>query len=312
MDLASGHLVLHTPLADRPLQAPIDTRLATHRGEVVLEWRPGSPRRESPRVSGCLTAFMGLIRAADEEILAFARQWGPLALCRHGQPFRHRLGPFEVRGAQFCMPWMVSDRTNGRAPSGEEDDVQNLWERGSLRRWRYYAEWFEAFLSIAANLSNGKSGTLDDWAVLNGGPVDPDWSIASLSLARQRDMTAFMLTRLLQDTGVQTVVRWQPDARAPRLVLLPYDPHDVYFERHEGHSWPVRSLFGVLACQLAAAVQMSLYRCERCDRVVPAKRKRRYCDDCAEERTLETKRASWHKHGKAWPSQQQRQKGAGT
>src|SRR5262245_47356558 len=47
---------------------------------------------------GLLEGFIKLADAPDEAILAYARRWGPLWLCKHGDPFRSDIvncGPFE-------------------------------------------------------------------------------------------------------------------------------------------------------------------------------------------------------------------------
>src|SRR5687767_6046125 len=58
-----------------------------------LAWSVAARRRRRVRVSpGLLADFVRLDQAPDESILDYARRWGPLWLCKHGEPWRNHVG----------------------------------------------------------------------------------------------------------------------------------------------------------------------------------------------------------------------------
>src|SRR5947208_16106489 len=58
----------------------------------VLQWRLGKAPGLAPPTAGAagaLDGFIRLVAASDEEVLAYARRWGMLQLCKHDRPFTH-------------------------------------------------------------------------------------------------------------------------------------------------------------------------------------------------------------------------------
>ena len=54
-------------------------------------------RRLSQRAEGgLLNDFLRLESATDRQILAFAKRWGPLQLCKHRRPYRHESNDLEA------------------------------------------------------------------------------------------------------------------------------------------------------------------------------------------------------------------------
>jgi hypothetical protein len=90
-----------------------------------------------------LTEFVTLDEAPAERILAYARQYGPLGFCQHGDA-GHRLLP---RG---CSPRVCTTATG--QPAVRED---TQW-------WRNLAGHARALLNVAAQLSKGR---VDDSAL---------------------------------------------------------------------------------------------------------------------------------------------------
>jgi hypothetical protein len=93
--------------------------------------------------------FANLAEAPDEAHLAFARVWGTLGLCPHGQTIHHQSPP--------CLP-----RSVGR------EYVE------SLSQWRRRARHVLALLNIRAALNREEAGATDEWQQVWPGkpPVD--------------------------------------------------------------------------------------------------------------------------------------------
>jgi len=127
-----------------------------------------------------LDDFLGLSRGRPEDILSFARRYGPLYLCGHQIPACHAIdreraalqGPLDaaVRGAalrqeldpdQLLVPGEYSPaRFDGCPPTRREP----------LSVWWRYRDRIEAVVQIAARLHRGEPGPSDAWKVLLSGP----------------------------------------------------------------------------------------------------------------------------------------------
>src|SRR3954452_565692 len=57
-------------------------------GRLVSRLMP-RPTRRVRAGPGLLEDFLGLARGRDERVLAYAKRWGPLWLCEHGEPWRN-------------------------------------------------------------------------------------------------------------------------------------------------------------------------------------------------------------------------------
>jgi hypothetical protein len=112
----------------------------TARGMRVL----GSRTRRAG--ADLLTEFIQLDEAPAERILAYARRYGPLGFCEHGDP-RHRLSP------HGCAP-----ATDRHQPAIRE----------ALQWWRNLAGHARALLNVAAQLF--KKGRVDDLALARLNP----------------------------------------------------------------------------------------------------------------------------------------------
>lgn len=86
----TGRDVVGAPLAVLPWVAPAD--VTARRG--MLEWSGTGALVGSLDTRGLLDAFVPLADAPDDAVAAFARRYGVLGCCRHGEPFPH------VRDAQ--------------------------------------------------------------------------------------------------------------------------------------------------------------------------------------------------------------------
>lgn len=87
---------------------------------------------------GLLDDFLRLASSTDQEILAFARRWGPLYLCRHAMPFQHNApGRPGYDPQNPCMP-------TGFAGAGS-------WAYERLADWRRYSSQAQEILKLLEN-----------------------------------------------------------------------------------------------------------------------------------------------------------------
>jgi len=120
-----------------------ETARARSRSTNSLWARPGP---------GLLEDFLKLVRRPDEAVLAYARRWGPLWLCRHGEPWRNH--------QPECGPaWDEADDEED-----EEVAVRGYWERTS--DWRLMANEAAATIRIARQVQAGRLARLRDWETL--------------------------------------------------------------------------------------------------------------------------------------------------
>jgi len=138
---------------------------------------------------------------------------------------------------------------------------------------------------VAANLQNDLPGNRSDWQAIRAVMPDPTTEEGRAAMAdgraawapwrpnlenvdANRSMIAGIVTTWLRFGGAQPVMDWRPTDRVPTVF------------------WYRASLTGVLALQLAAAVQSPSYRCAGCQRpfTLPEGSRRRarnrnaYCD----------------------------------
>ena len=239
------------------------------------------PRIESPPVDKCLTAFLRVGDATDDEILRFARTWGPLGLCEHGRPFGHA----------DCLPWGNNYSELG---ARDRDWEQYLWYSESLADWRALARDMRESMTIAIDVRDGR-GRRGQWVK----SADPDWP--GLQPTPGGSDVAMHLDDWIKDTGMRPYMEWVESERAFRLALSVDAPFDRHWYPHVGgDTWPVGTLFGLLVAQLATALQTPLYRCEECGKAYPSERRprsdrKRRCKSCAERSRLASKRRWWRK-----------------
>ncbi|MGO9057287.1 MAG: hypothetical protein ACLQU2_07865 [Candidatus Binataceae bacterium] len=135
---------------DRPSRLPIwfMPPKVTLDGEWLTFHRPiGKLRRggfalQASKVGagrGLLTEFVTLDDAPADQILEYARRYGPLGFCQHGDP-NHRLG------SEGCLPMVVPARKPNEAGQVRE----------AVQWWRNLAGHARALLNVAAQLSKGK------------------------------------------------------------------------------------------------------------------------------------------------------------
>lgn len=259
----------------RPTRLWIPRQIAVQKG--VLRWDDSAGY--SPKAvdlvagdEGFLRGFLALKEASTPRILAYARSWGVLGLCRHGLPFTH--GPvWEQREKQhlektgrWVAPTTICSRPVKREP---------------LQAWRRYARVAEAMLNVAAALSTNRPPQAQDCR---------DLSLESLpgSIRWTRRFARDVLLNQLDEwleMGVVTVRL----RRAEKVSEL----GAVSLQLGRAVS---PNLFAALAAQLLLALTRSdsLYICASCglpyvrsrQKRRPKRGQRNYCSDCGRAAAL--------------------------
>jgi hypothetical protein len=210
--------------------------------------------QQSPRADGCLDQFWALAEASPERVLAFARRWGPMGICRCAQTATH---------SDFCGPVgapEVSHRGEGR-PGGDQQRWR-YWEPVAV--WRHYVRVVRAVLGVAATLEEGGALAIDDVDVLIG-HVD---RVSSIGLSNHgaelhkphvvRWIVAMVIDDWFRSANIRVSFIDQPRQKrwsAPLLVGARYDFRTgIRFGE----------LFGSLGLQLATALTSpsGLFRCD--------------------------------------------------
>jgi transposase-like protein len=92
-----------------------------------------------------------LADSSEDRILAYARKWGMLQLCKHDFPAYHSQ-----------IYWPAREVWSGSKPCYIRGEPEGpLWE--PVESWRVWARRARATLRIAADLYKGKLGELVDW-----------------------------------------------------------------------------------------------------------------------------------------------------
>jgi hypothetical protein len=255
----------------------------TQRGIPYLSWsdaKPGTTIFGGRPGSGFLEGFIELGSATDETILAFARRWGMLLICRHAVPATHSPDPWPVYQdpsgffgkdsssllsgiSDGCRPISLSSSRYARS----SDHANPLRHIEPISSWRLFSDRFRSMLNIAALLHRGQRPTEDHWEPLaarppESGEVD-DLLWPKANLAQNVD-------DMLRLGNVRFGYEWI-DGSAPQIT------------------YGTPAMFSGLALQLTLAVARadSPATCSACARIyVPERRpnaaRRNYCPVCRE------------------------------
>lgn len=183
------------PLPEEPWFVDRGVELVTDKtGAPALRWRSVRELlkgRELPRVTedpSVLDAFAALATATPERVLAFARKYGMLQLCKHGMRSLHDSRPSRVVVCGALNPEPVAVYT---ALAGE----------------------VQAILRLAARARSGRPGRPQDWDLLAGEPVPRDFQTAQ----HARSLVTLSIQRWFEDSGVRPRFTWdkqgQPEVR---------------------------------------------------------------------------------------------------
>lgn len=213
-----------------------------------------------------LDEFVGLTTAPAEAILAFARRWGVLDLCKHGLPFTHSVEKTKwgIPQSWTCAPFRNPDyRLSYWCHYGYE----SLWD------WWMWARRADAILKIAANLQAGRRGRRQDWDIV------ADWKGEGLPRpVRRDDIDAewYLLCRYVNE--------WCEVSQVS--LHISYQPHGIPAIRF-GSCWAPGRLFGTIGLQLMTRVSGagSMAVCSSCSCLftpsrIPKPLEASYCSGC--------------------------------
>jgi hypothetical protein len=222
-----------------------------------------------------IDGFLRLSDATPDEIFRYARRWGPIGFCKHGLPASHNSRWRLDRAVVKMCP-----------PCG---GTNHLWE--PLEFWRMTAKRATSLLSIAAALYDDKSGSEEDWKIVERGDLRPvdiyDWPIVN-----QRFELEWHLTHWMQMGRLIPIVTFDKKVLSFSLDVL------------NGSG-----LFGALGLQLALAASRTdgLASCFACRRpFIPSRRPKAnqhtYCPECREigRPTRDASRAYRQRKDKQW------------
>lgn len=263
----------------------------------ILEYRWGAPSEDrvfaGPGMS-CLNSFIRLDEGPEaefgERVVAFAKRWGPLGICRHGKPHLHR-----TPGG--CSPLGSQVAAAGSAETGEPDYM--YWE--PLSAWARYVKQLSGLFSLGVELRQELPGRREDWEAVKAGDA---WDRARSPYRDRSDGRNFApagrLVRLQDGTlGVgdlatepltiefRSAFGASPEVQRA-LAAHAMDIWDQYGRVGAETIWPEAAppyqrptyaqLPGVLAIELRAALESEIEpaRCYGCGRPTAPSRKPRY------------------------------------
>jgi hypothetical protein len=233
-----------------------------------LEWNdsPDAPHSDSPKTDICLSDFIQLVGAPAQQILGFAREWGPLRQIS------------DLRGAQRrgARRWRDGELTWTRWPGKVALHSNGRW-RESVTEWRVKAWELSWVLSAAAHLQAGNDLPAELRANVSGAPLttaDDQWALVHAAAARHIS---------LDDLHLEF-------RRTPGQD--PEEPSSLVFV--QGGRWPSpasRPLWTLLGLAMAAGIAspIGVYMCSNCGLPFAPKRRphltrahaHHYCQACS-------------------------------
>lgn len=132
-----------------------------------------------------LTEFCDLRDATDEQIEAFASEWGMLALCRnHPLPAGHHYGR----------------------------ECQAAW-REPLERWRAASAYIAALRSLGHAVQTGEAGELEDWRLVLDPEREDEWADAIAGPKRMETYLIALDYMVRQWAQLRPVMVWDDGFR---------------------------------------------------------------------------------------------------
>jgi hypothetical protein len=244
-------------------------------------------------------SFIQLHGKKDHEIVRFARHWGPLGICEHGQPYTHRpkCTPLNYMHRDWesvdeAAIWHMADIT----VATERRTWRRFWE--PLSAWRFYSSQFSALLRTARALAEGSIPSFPDsvaafrWqdfveydALVAGKPYPPrdghaDWTeqnvqhLTAVNVGEEAATLDYWMTCLARDARLTWIQHRAPGEARPHWAVS-------YGQAPASSPWSdelhlhTDSLFAVLTAQLSAMVQnpTRIYECSVCENLVTKKRR---------------------------------------
>lgn len=275
------------PYQGRQFRAPVI--LGNDDGFLLWHWEDkvtSNPLRPEAHGLDLLIEFMNLADAPVETVLAFARKWGVLEICRHGLPCTHNLRYADTFSGRWCFPLAYTDAKFFSEP---------------ILYWHFYAKQMRALLNIAVRLKQGVPGLVEDWKVVQASGLMRKPEVEVLG----GELFAAIYGRTVEDDRLfvlKLLDRW--------LSIGDVRPNLVWDDEHCSVSFD-NTLFGMLAMQLMLEISSSggIAFCSGCGKSYTPKLRRpkvgqrNYCRDCG-------KKAAW-RDAKAGERRRKRKAGSG-
>ncbi len=287
----------------------------------------GPTMAEYKDMEGCLQKFIRLHKAADQQILNFAREWGILGIrpVREWGEDNPKYDPAFDMWAKYSSDALSLQRKEDQALTYQDGPQvrQFLWHTEKISLWRRLSRHFHAILLLAAAIDSQSEDDTKNWQEVIGMDSAPKnnthWG--TLQYAIHRWTAQAPLTLLLGDRIKvknrkapiahldinQMPINWTPemyDECADRNYQDWEFRDNTTYWRGDGYL-PMRSsvLLNILVVQLVATVTSPLMRCQNpeCSTVENRTRTgKRYCDspECVKSRARQrqslnrTKKAS--------------------
>jgi hypothetical protein len=189
-DVSSGTLGRPLPLGS----LAVPTRVEIHNDHLRFMVEPLTSRAVTPTL---LDQFVAL--SSDEAILAFARQWGVLALCHHGLPFQH-------------------EGADGRC---ERLLFRRSWVSEPLGVWNAYIGAVASALRMKATIDRGATVSLSD--------------VTKVSLLALLQIQVPAAQRRGRQVSLSTRLRARRGHGAPRRTPAPLQSESELDRRHLEH-----------------------------------------------------------------------------
>jgi hypothetical protein len=218
-----------------------------------LVWRPHkSAERKAADAQRLLIDFARLALAEEAEILAFARKWGPLGLCKaHGWSMCHR-DHLDLPDGRVVVKWkpeQLPEPLGLVCPPISRKVRADSYYLESVERWQRYAKHLAATLILAARLRQGQAISSEILEFL--GPPDETERRADLCLGAA---VSFWSSPLMADLRPRVAVA----SSGGPLRLWLVGGSSTFVTHGVGRLSPVMGfstgLLGVLALQLALVV----------------------------------------------------------
>lgn len=264
------------PYQGRQFRAPVV--LGNEGDELVWRWEDkvkSTPLRREAQGFGLLVEFMNLADAPVETVLAFARKWGVLEICKHGLPSTHSPRHADISYGRWCFPFDYTDTKHFYEP---------------ISYWHFYARQMRALLNIALRLKQGVPGLVEDWKVAHLLGLDQKSEVEILG----EDLFAELYGSNVKDDRVfvlRMLDYWLSIGHVRPRLVWDDDKCSVSFDN---------TLFGMLAMQLMLEISSSggIGFCHGCGKSYAPKRRRpkvgqrNYCPKCGRRAALRDAQAA--------------------
>lgn len=169
--------------------------------DVGRVMRPVGNRRVP--FSSLLAAFTRLADKAPDQLLEFARRFGPLGLCRHGSAMGHRVQSERCYDSTLKREGLIATR-------GKGDLTPWPVAKESIDAWRRYVRRANGILTIARELHLDRRARKQEWESLaEGSPFIAVLMSRSIStVADQKRTLAGVLNFWLDECQVTLALDW--------------------------------------------------------------------------------------------------------